>query len=437
MNIDDLDRLYEARKNGRPAGTGNTWQPVDLAELVTGSYTQEQPTMLTRDDRICLFYRERIHSITGEPESCKGWLALGACTERLAADEDVLYIDFEDSAPAVIDRLLDLGADAARILRHFRYVRPDEPLVDLEPLLDPPPVLAILDGITEGLTAHGLDLRDNTDIAKWLALLPRPLQRAGAAVVQVDHVTKSRDDRGRWAIGAQHKLAGVDVAYQLEVIEPFGRGRDGLVKILVHKDRPGFVRQHAQGKVVANFALSTDNGVRWTLTAPEQREAFRPTGYMEKVSRAVEESPGLSKRALRAAINGKNDYIDLAVELLLAEGFLRVERDGQARCHYVARAFREAENVQPCPRAPTVPRPCPGHGASNRAPVPPPIRGTGTGTQETPLQGLTVPHTSVEGNDPRRTLAGLTDAELLDAAGPGATLEHPDEQTPQPRGQPE
>ena len=46
----------------------------------------------------------------------------------------------------------------------------------------------------------------------------RPIAAAGAAVVLIDHVAKDKEKRGRYAIGAQHKLAGVAVAYGIEVL---------------------------------------------------------------------------------------------------------------------------------------------------------------------------------------------------------------------------
>jgi len=102
------------------------------------------------------------------------------------------------------------------------------------------------DGVTEAMSLQGLELKDNADVAKFVVLLPRSLARMGGAVVLVDHVAKDRNGRGRFAIGAQHKLAGIDgAAYSIEVIRPFGRGMRGLSRLTVTKDRPGFVRPNA------------------------------------------------------------------------------------------------------------------------------------------------------------------------------------------------
>ena len=239
-----------------------------------------------------------MHAGFGEPEACKGWLALAASDEVLDSGGRVVYVDFEDSAASVVSRLVALGVEPDAIRDRFVYVRPDEPLedagrADLEAAANGAQ-LAVLDGVTEALSLHGLDLASNSDVAAWLDLLPRPLARAGAAVLMIDHVVKDRENRGRYAIGAQHKLAGVDCAYSVSVIEPFGRGRDGRVKVTVTKDRPGHVRSFAdEGRVAEARLCSHDDGsVTVTLEAPEGAAAFRPTTLMERVSRAVEDEPG-------------------------------------------------------------------------------------------------------------------------------------------------
>ena len=52
---------------------------------------------------------------------------------------------------------------------------------------------------------------------------------------------------------------------------------------------------------------------------------FRPYYLMERVSKAITATPGLTTRAIRAAVNGKNDAKDLALELLVIEGYVTVD----------------------------------------------------------------------------------------------------------------
>ncbi len=331
----------------RPA---TTWAPLPLDEILAGEHTEAVPTMLARSDGPCLLYRKRAHAFHAEPEALKTWLALGAAAERIAAGEAVLYIDFEDSAPSIVQRLAALGVDPNAIRARFVYIRPDEPLADaalqdLERALDALPTLAVIDGLTEAFSQNGLNPLDNTDVAAWLELLPRKLIRGGAAVLQLDHVVKDREQRGRYAIGAQHKLAGIDVAYSMHVIEPFSRGHAGLVSIRVEKDRPGGVRLHqAPDKRIALLRASSHGGhVCLTLDPPETKPAssFRPTVLMERISLAVEANPGLSKRAIRETVRGKTSACDLALELLVSEGYIEPRRDSQATRHYPMKPYRE------------------------------------------------------------------------------------------------
>jgi hypothetical protein len=73
----------------------------------------------------------------------------------------------------------------------------------------------------------------------------------------------------------------------------------------VTKDRPGHIRQHAEGDRIADLHLASDGAaVKVALDPPGEAGApLRPTGQMERVSRALEQDSGLSKRAIRAAVS--------------------------------------------------------------------------------------------------------------------------------------
>ena len=138
----------------------------------------------------------------------------------LLTDGRVLWIDFEDDERGVVGRLKALGVPDDVILARFGYINPDEPLgdgvkriarsrVDLAEALGEPWDLVVIDGVTESMALEGFNLNDNTDAADWQRRLPKYAARTtGAPVACIDHVTKSSENRGRWAIGAQHKLAG-------------------------------------------------------------------------------------------------------------------------------------------------------------------------------------------------------------------------------------
>lgn len=346
--------------NGHDATTHSSWWPKDLAELFSGDHHPPRPELCARDDGQALLYPGKCHAFNGESESGKSWAALIACVLTMRAKGHVLYLDFEDTAETVVTRLLALGAKPAQVLELFHYVEPHEPILtrggkftpanaDLADTLDRWPIsLAIIDGVTEAMTMHGLSLIDNAEYATFHGALPKRLALSGAAVVQIDHVTKDRENRGRWAIGAQHKLAAMDGAvFSFQVAQPFGLGRHGITKMSIEKDRPGQLRQHAAGKRIADLHLDSDkdtHALSWSLTTPDTPEGddgtMRPSVIMERVSRFLEENPqGMSKRSIRAAVAGSNDLIDLAIDLLMEE-HVAIEKDGQTHRHVSRKPFR-------------------------------------------------------------------------------------------------
>jgi hypothetical protein len=233
-----------------------SWSPVDLRPVLDEDEPACVPTILRRSDGHCLIYPGKLHSLSGETESLKTWMAVAGCAERLGENERVLYVDFEDSARVVVERLRSLGVTDEAIADGLSYVRPDEPLTEdaagrIEAMLyEQPYSLAVLDGLTEALALQGLNPNDNRDIALWVAMLPRRLQRTGAAVLSIDHMAKNGE--GRFALGAQHKLAGLDgAAYTVAVLKHGGRGQDSAARLTISKDRPGFVRAASAGSKTA------------------------------------------------------------------------------------------------------------------------------------------------------------------------------------------
>jgi hypothetical protein len=208
----------------------------------------EPPALMLRSDGRALLYAGKRHWFQGEPESGKTFGALAAIAEVLRSGSVALFIDFEDSRPAVVGRLSSMEAP----LDGFVYVRPTEPLEgdavsDVERLMAMNPGLVVVDGIAEAMALHGLDPVRAADTATFIHEV---LDRfAGTTLVVIDHVARGDAGKGRYAYGSQHKLASVDgAAYRFEVIQTFSRDQGGAARIDVAKDRPGFVRSFALAK---------------------------------------------------------------------------------------------------------------------------------------------------------------------------------------------
>ena len=186
--------------------------------------------------------------------------------QTISVGQSCLYLDFEDTAAGIISRLRLMGAND-RHLAQLTYIGPDEALhgnatQDLaETLTTIKPHLVILDGFNAAMTLLGLDLNSNTDATQFSQQLLRPLARTGACVAYVDHVPKNKDARGKGGIGAQAKRAmTTGAAIAVEIVEPFGRGMTGRLRLTVDKDRPGHVRANAISAKEAGTVVLESHG---------------------------------------------------------------------------------------------------------------------------------------------------------------------------------
>lgn len=355
-----VDTLEQAALRFGPKQAGHTaWAPLDLEVVLNGEEYDPPPALLARSDGNHMLYTGAVHTFSGEPGSGKTWVTLVAAVQELEAGHTVTMIDFEDRASRVVARLLALGATPPQIRENFRYLRPRAALDDTSRTdLDHATrgsTLVILDGVTEAMTLHGLDLNANADVATFYDLLPRHIaDHSGAAIALIDHVVKDGEKQGRWALGGQHKLAGIDgVAYLVKAIEPFGRGKKGHARVTVSKDRPGYIEEIALGRTVAEFHLdATDvNILRHSLDAPtaittDEAGNMRPTHLMERVSRWLELTPGANKNQILDGVSGKATYLRRALDRLIQEGYVEVATGpNRQQLHRCINPYREDEDA--------------------------------------------------------------------------------------------
>lgn len=330
----------DARHDDRdaPDETSHSWRRVDLEQVLSGQWAPAQPTVGRRSDGVGLFYPGKVHTIASESEAGKTWLMLAATFEELRAGNSVLYIDFEDDEGGVVGRLLALQVAPDIIRDRFHYLRPTEGINGLgniddlrDIVIGAKPTLAVIDGVTEAMTMHGLDPLNNRDIATFGRLLPRRLAAAGAATVCLDHLPKSTDNRGRYAIGGVHKLNGLDgAAFLLESRDPFGIGLTGRSTIRLAKDRPGQLRKHGQrGKdglhTFAELELTSHDVTyaEFEIRPPGTvSDEFRPTVLMGKICAAIDEHGPMPQRQILVTVKGKRQYAVDALALLQRDGYV-------------------------------------------------------------------------------------------------------------------
>ncbi len=321
----------------------STWSPLDLREAVSGDYSGPQPALLRRSDGKDLMYPGKLHSVAGPPGGGKSWIAQVLCTQVLMADGIVLYVDFEDAAESVVSRLKILGVPDQTILDRFGYVSPSEPLPPegvegLEAWIDAAD-LVVLDGVTDAMTLHQWNPLDNKDAAEFVQRLVGPLASGvrRPAVLMVDHVTKSKDNRGRYAIGAQHKLAAVQVQFTVETTTPFDQDHDGTITMSVTKDRYGQIQRLASGrddKKVAQFhfrhPIPGSEAMTVYIDPPAGRQRsgtddLDPTMLWAILRVVGSTDAGVIKSQIKGLVTGRDatilQSIDRLQDLGLIEGF--------------------------------------------------------------------------------------------------------------------
>jgi len=341
----DPDQVEQPRER-------SSWfpKPLDLE----GTEEEPPPAFLARNDGHRLFYRGKVNALLGESESGKTWVALHAVAQCLQIQEKVIYIDFEDSGKGILSRLRSLGITDKQ-LANFTYANPDENLQleqrhDLvEALAQQNPDFIVVDGVNAGMTLLGLDLTNNRDATMFSQSLLKPLSMSGAAICTIDHVTKSKEGRGNYAIGAQAKRADINgVAIAVEVVQPFGRGMTGELNLKVTKDRPGHVRANSKDAKIAGRVVikSTAEGMVTMVIESPQMSSFRPTRIMESVSMLIEVKP-MSKNAIEKATEGANDTVRAALDCLVKEGFATFSHGPRnALIITSVKPFRQLETMQ-------------------------------------------------------------------------------------------
>jgi len=269
----------------------------------------------------------------------------------------VIYLDFEDSGKGILSRLRSLGLEN-RHFANFTYANPDQNLtlnerMDLvDALTEIVPELIILDGVNAAMTLLALDLTSNRDATFFSQQLLKPLALSGACVITIDHVPKSKDNRGNYAIGAQAKRADINgCAIAVEVTLPFGKGMNGELNLKVTKDRPGAVREHSkEAKFAGTVELrSTAEGmVTMTIISPQMvaGDRTRPTHLMEQVSKTLEASTmPLSKNAIEKEVKGKAEWVRIAIQILVDEKFVAIENGSRNALNLkLLRQYREADD---------------------------------------------------------------------------------------------
>jgi len=228
--------------------------------------------------------------------------------------------------------------------------------------------VVLIDPLSAVASMLDLDFdKSNAEFVRFYDRLVQPAVAVGVAVVMLENIGHALEARSR-AKGASAKQDRADLTFSCKLTaQPVG------LIVTAHKIRTVRAPFHRGDSWL--FDRETQRVERNVADSSHESDAaFRPNVLMERVSRAIEADAGLTRRALRTAVKGNHDAKQLALELLIAEGYVEQREDGQWPKHFSIRPFRADDDSGPNV-APTWP---PGPGATT-GPLAPSVKGQGPG----------------------------------------------------------
>lgn len=383
------DWLEHAPAVDRPS----TWELIDeqtKLSFLDGTYEPIEPTIGLMDNGRYLFYRGETHTIAGDSGSGKSLIAQCLCVEVMSAGERVLYLDFESRPAAVTQRMMELGSTREQYLTLFDYAGKVESgllvTADREQfryLLTREYALCIIDGYS---AAERLLIPGTADLdvkaGQFHELLPQRIAaRTGAAVIMVDHVTKSRTGRNGYQVGSFNKkgvLGGTLLLVEPEVKprkSTAGQPARGTVRGWLAKDRPGGVSPHmpdeetrglhegTQDAGLFQFSARADGTTQMHICAPLNGDqvAAEQARWAAEQARACRDrimwlltdshmAPGISDAGLgtneiRQHCEGfRSAHVSMQLAKLVADELVEVSKG--ARGSKLHKAVRPAESVE-------------------------------------------------------------------------------------------
>ncbi len=257
----------------------------------------------------------------------------------------VLYVDQENAETDLAERLSSLGYGPADDLTGFSYYL----LQNWPPLDTPAGGGALLTAVQEfGADLLVIDtqskvIEGDEDKSATMAAFYRntilPMKRAGVATLVLDHTghngtrqrgtsAKTADFDHVWKLARRDEVAARADRNELKLTRTHNRSRSSDPDELYLRREADPLRH-----IVEPIEPTAE---------PDDKPPFRPTGLMEKVSRQLEALPsGMPGSGLERAVGGKRDYVRLAIDRLITEGYISVSKEGASKIHRSVRAFRE------------------------------------------------------------------------------------------------
>jgi len=319
------------------------WSRIDLAEVLAGNHPTPVPTVFPVEGAKALFYPGAVNMIHGDSGHGKSWVAAAAIAVEAKAGRHAMVLDYEDTPVTMTARLQALGVSADVIVETVHYYRPVNPInsfvVDrlVNEIVEFEITLVVVDSVGEAFGVESINEDKDAEVAPWMRRVPRPFADAGAAVLLVDHITKSAENPLHPSGSKRKRAALTGTDFYVEQVKPLGKCEgsepiSGRLRFTTGKDRHG---TYQRGKPAAELEVTSwpDGGVTarlWPINPVSAdlglvMAARKTVRVLRDHGKPVSQRLfiGLLKGQLKASTETKRAAIELAVSwgcIALEEG---------------------------------------------------------------------------------------------------------------------
>lgn len=348
-----VPKMFQHQGEGpNPYSSRDSRKYLDMAIFTSGDFKIPEPEMFDVDGTFFILYKGATHCIFGDSGSGKTWMVLAFIAAELKAGKRVKYIDFENGAHTIGNRLRNVLGVPAELLTpdHFKYMwfndKPEAAEIDEE--AEEAHDLVIIDGVDASLAMWDTDPHKATEIRGWYNGFPQRFADEGSTVLSIDHTTKKSSKevppKDQQPGGAGTKLAVLTgAAFYVHPKEGYELvpGRRGIVEAYVtRKDKDGYLKSKAEknghlfdfiidtmdGEVVIAFEAAKMDDAAVKRSDPQDSLSDRQKAIMARVNAepGKHTQSGLAKpKPIGLGMNGPGVQAD--VKWLVANHFLTVE----------------------------------------------------------------------------------------------------------------
>lgn len=288
-------------------------RPFKVIDLEPAAEDVLPPTLICGDK----LYRGAVHTLSGPPDCGKTTLACWWMLQAVREGQRVLFLDEEGGREIVTEKFQALGAARGERIGYVQFPArrwTTDDLGMLAAVLDErKPAIVAWDSSAAFLSRAGLDENAAADVTRFYSgVLAVAARWHDAAVLVIDHDTKNSEP-SRYARGSGAKLAAVDVAYKISSVRPFSRTESGASKLLLTKDRRGWLAREHEVAFLSGSSLTVSFGEPGTdgppeLSPAEQKVLEALTGEFSTVREitdriAERHGHGLTRQTMSGALN--------------------------------------------------------------------------------------------------------------------------------------